>query len=298
MRTYLLTLAILMVCGNVIAANKILDRQMPLRNNEANELFHQQKYDEALKSYLDLYGQDTGDGALAYNIGNTYAAMGDMEKASEFFQKAISAKNSEASNRARFNLGNLQMANQKMQDAVKQYADYLRANPDDQDAKRNLEVALKMMEQQQQQQQQNQDQQDQENQDQENQDQQQQQSQDGQSEENQDQQNQDQQSQDQQDQQNQQNKDQQDQQDGDQNQNQQDQQDQEEKDQQDQQDQKDKEDQQQQQQQQAQEGENQDKMDESMKQQILEALSEQEKKQQKEYQKRKLGPQRRRAKDW
>ena len=279
------------------------DNPMRLGNNAANDLYEQQNYEEALKQYLDLYGQkadqpnatkDPEVGALAYNIANTYTMLGDAEKALEFYEKALESGNPEAVQRSNFNLGNLNLGTQNPGEAVKKYIDYLKANPEDVDAKRNLELALRMLEQQQQQQQ-DQENQDQENQDQENQDQQQR---------NQDQQNQDQQNQDQnQDQQNQdqQNQDQQDQENQDQqDQNQQDQgEDQQEQDQQDQQNQDEEQEKEQEKQQQAQQEEqNQDKMSDAMKEQILEALKEQEMQQQKEFQKRKIGTAKRRAKDW
>ncbi len=271
-------------------ASGVLD-QLPVRNNEANALFQAQKYEDALKMYLDLYGQDQqGEqkGALAYNIANTFAQLGQMEKAEEFYQKAASSPHPEAQNRARFNLGNLQMGNQKLKEAVQNYVDDLRRNPDDPDAKRNLEIALRQMEQQQQQQQQDQENQEQ-NEDQEQEQQQQQgQNQDGESDEEQKEQQQPQEGENQEDQQQQQ----QDPQSADQEQNPDEQQQAQQQDQQ-------PEDEKERQEQQAKENqEGEEPLNESMKQQILQALEEQEKQQQKEYQKRKIGPVRRRAKDW
>ena len=264
MKPYTVFLWATLYGGMSLFATNVFQRQLPLENNRANELFASQAYEDALKSYLDLYGQDTQNGALAYNIGNTYAVMGDLEKAGEFYQKAMTSTDREAGNRARFNLGNLQMAAQQHGEAVKQYIDYLRQNPDDVDAKRNLELALRQLEQMPQQQQP----QDQENEDQE-QEQDQEQSQDQQ---------QGQQEQQDQNQENQQDSQDQDQQEEGQQQNQPDPS------------------QQEQQQQQGQPKE--DELDESMKEQILQALKEQEMQQQKEYQKRKVGGPKRRAKDW
>ena len=310
MKNMMVIAALMLVAGLGLATEQPnqswRDNPMRLGNNAANELFEQQQYEEALKQYLDYYGQkadqpgaaqDPDVGALAYNIGNTYAVLGDAEKAQEFYEKALQSGNPEAMQRANFNLGNLNMGAQNPGEAVKKYIDYLKANPEDVDAKRNLELALRMLEQQQQQQQ-NQENQDQENQDQENQDQenqdQQQQNQDQQNQDqNQDQQNQDQQNQQNQDQENQDQQDQ-NQQDQGEDQQEEDQQDQEKQQNQDEKDQKEQEKQQQAQQQE----QNQDKMSDAMKEQILQALKEQEMHQQKEFQKRKIGTTKRRAKDW
>jgi Ca-activated chloride channel family protein len=60
---------------------------------------------------------------------------------------------------AAYNLGNARYRQQEFQDAVEAYERALREAPEDRDAKRNLELALRALEQQQQQQQQQDDQQ-------------------------------------------------------------------------------------------------------------------------------------------
>ncbi len=251
-----------------LAAQTLIDRQMlPYTNDKANKLFEEKRYEDALKIYQDLYGKDTKNGALAYNMGNTYAAMGETEKAQDFYSKAISSDNEEARQRSRFNLGNLQMGAKKINDAVNQYVDYLHESPGDIDAKRNLELALREL--QQEEQQQEQDEND-ENKDQDEQKEQQQQQQQ-QSDENQDQE-----------------KDEQ----------QQEQEQQDKEDEQKQQQQQQKEDEKEGEEEKKEPQEQEDTLNEKMKEQILKALQEQEMEQQKEYQKRKIGKVRKRAKDW
>ncbi|CAM2009266.1 tetratricopeptide repeat protein [Acanthopleuribacter pedis] len=139
-----------------VSAQDLLDRQTPLQNNEANRLYEQGKYEEALQKYQELYEQNPYDPVVAYNLGNTYAKMGEAEKADEFYNKAMRGADDEAQKRARFNKGNMHMRGEQFEDAIKSYVDYLRRNPDDIDAKRNLELALRGLKQQQQQQQQQQ----------------------------------------------------------------------------------------------------------------------------------------------
>ena len=254
-----------------VFSQSVIDRHMlPLENDEANRLFREGKVEDALKIYQDLYGQDTDNGALAYNLGNAYAARKEMEKAAEFYEKASRSDHEEARLRSQFNMGNIQMASEKPGEALKNYVDYLRARPDDVDAKRNLELALRKLQQQEQEQQKSEDKDEQQDQEKKEQDQQQQeqQQQDQQEKKEQEEQQQEQKEQDQQ---------------------QQDQQ------QQGNEDEKKKEEQKKQQQQQQ---EKESELSEKDKQQILEALKEQEQQQQKEFQKRKIGKTRRRAKDW
>jgi len=285
----------------LLLAGGSFDRQIPLANNHANELFEQKDYEGALEAYLETFEKDRENGALAYNIANTYSALGDQENAAKFYEQAMESEDLDASQLAKFNLGNLEMARQKPDQAMNHYIDYLKRQPNDIDAKRNLELALRQMQQQNQQQNQDQQQQDQDQKDEQQQEQ--QQNQQGQGQENQE--NQDQQSQNQQ----QQNQEQQSQQGQDQQQQDQEQQGQDQQNQ--QQNQQNQQDSEQQQSQQAQRDEQeqsqdekapqpkQDKaMDEQLKKQILDALNEQELQQQKAFQQRQIGKVKRRSKDW
>ncbi len=273
-------LAIMLWTGLALAQTP-LKLQLPYKNDKANQLFEAKKYPEAEKAYQDLLAKDPENGVLAYNLGNVYNALGDTAKATEMYEKALKSNDPDAANRSRFNLGTLDLQSQKPQEAISNLTQYLRKSPNDLDAKRNLELALRQLQQQQQQDQNKDDknQKDQQNQ------QDQQQSQGQQGKEDKDQkgqqgqdQNKDQQGKDQ-------NKDKQGQ---DQN-----------KDQQQKQNQSQGQDpgQQPQGQGQGQKSE-QEKLNDQVKQQILDALDEQELRQQKQYQQRKIGSVRRRAKDW
>ena len=280
-------------------AGGTFERQIPLANNHANELFEQKDYQGALDAYLEALNEDRGNGALAYNIANTYSALGDEENAAKYYEKAMQSQNQDASQLAQFNMGNLEMARKQPDKAMNHYIDYLKRRPNDIDAKRNLELALRQMQQQNQQQQQ-----DQENKDQKDQQQQQQENQQGQGQENQEDQeqqsqNDQQQNQDQQEQQNQNQNQQQDQEQQGQDQQNQQQNQQQQQDSEQQQSQAQRDQQEQPQDQQAPKPQEQDKaMDEQLKQQILDALNEQELQQQKAFQQRQIGKVKRRSKDW
>lgn len=275
--------------------------QMPMKNNEANELYRQQRYQEALEKYQSLYEENSDDGALAYNLANTHAALGNTEAATEFYEKAIQSENAAAAARAQFNLGNLEMKQEKTREAVSRYIDYLKEHPDDLDAKRNLELALKKMAQQQQQQQQQSSDQNQDSENQEQQQQQQEQQQSGRQQDQQDQQSEQQQQQQQNAQESQDSKNSQAQQ-------------QQEQEQQQSGSESEKDEQQENQEQQSQkdgkEGEDEkeqksgepkekgEEIPEDLKDQIFNALNEQEQKQQRAYQQRRSGAPKSRSKDW
>ncbi len=157
--------------------------------------------EEALTKYLEARTtRDSLRPELLYDLGGAYARMGDLQRADSLLQNLPEDADSTLRSRAHYNRGSAFAEAQQYEPAVDAFIQALQYNPRDIDAKVNLEVALRrMQQQQQQQQQQNQDQQDNEDQ----QDQEQQQNQDQQDQQD-DQQQQQQDQQDQQDQEQQQ----------------------------------------------------------------------------------------------
>jgi tetratricopeptide (TPR) repeat protein len=136
--------------------------QAASKNNEGNRLYEQKKYDEALKMYVDAQAARPGAPQLHYNIGNVLFRKKEYEKAVEEYLRAQAAPDPVLSQAAIFNRGNALLMQGRPEEAIKAYVQALRARPDDTDSKRNLEIALRLLDQkkkqQQQQKQQNQDQ--------------------------------------------------------------------------------------------------------------------------------------------
>lgn len=163
-------------------------------------------FDQAQYHYLRAL-EDHGDTSLVlYNMGNAVYGAGDFEKASQLFSASLDSNATLArQSETLYNLGTSKLQAQKPDQAIPAYIEALRRNPEDLDAKQNLELALRMRQQQQQQQQQQEQNQDQQQQDEQKQDSTQQQN-DQQQKQDQNQQNQDQQQQQQQQQQGDQNR--------------------------------------------------------------------------------------------
>jgi Ca-activated chloride channel family protein len=145
-------------------------------NNEGNEAFAEQAFQEALVAYQSAQIDQPELAEPYYNAANALYRQGAYDAALEQMNMALSFAEAESLAQAGyFNLGNTSYNQQQLQAAIEAYTQALLLNPDDQDAKYNLELAL-----QQQQQQQNEEQQQQE---QEQEEQQQEQSDEGESEE-------------------------------------------------------------------------------------------------------------------
>jgi tetratricopeptide (TPR) repeat protein len=147
---------------------------------EGNRLYDEKAYEEALRAYTE--GQVAAPEApeFHYDIGNVLYRQGKFDAAGEAFNRALLSAPPSLAPLASYNLGNALFRQERYEDAVKAFRRTLEVLPDDGDAKQNLELALRAIEQQKQSREQQQQQQRQDNQQQQQQKQQEQQQQQGQ----------------------------------------------------------------------------------------------------------------------
>ncbi len=128
-------------------------------NNKGNDAFSEQLYLEALAAYQSAQLDSPELAAPYYNAANTLYREGAYEEAFGQLQQALSIADEEAlAENGLYNLGNSSFNMEEWQEAVDAYTESLLLNPEDQEAKYNLELALQQMQQQEQQEQQDQEQ--------------------------------------------------------------------------------------------------------------------------------------------
>jgi len=149
----LLILLFLTACGSSVGR----------LNQRGNEAFAAQDYPSALEAYRQAQVEAPDVPEPYYNAANTYYRQQDYQQAELQTRQALRHADDALAQRSFYNLGNTYFQRGEFQQAVEAYKEALRLNPDDRDAKHNLELALQQLQQQQQQnqQQQNQQQQDQ-----------------------------------------------------------------------------------------------------------------------------------------
>ena len=126
---------------------------------QGNRDYHRGDYSGAEGEYKESLNKKYNDKAQ-FNLGNTYYQQKDYTEAANCYGSVTDrnvSKDVEA--KAYYNLGNSMMEQQKYQEAFEAYKKSLKLNPDDEDARYNLEYARQKMIMQQQQQQQQQEQQ-------------------------------------------------------------------------------------------------------------------------------------------
>lgn len=122
------------------------------RTEEGNRQYEGEQYDDALRSYTEAQVEAPQSAELYYNIGNVLYRQGDHEGAAEAYARSLLMAPPELEGAAAYNLGNARYETEAFQDAIKAFERALRVDPSDQDAKRNLELALRARQEQQQQQ--------------------------------------------------------------------------------------------------------------------------------------------------
>ncbi len=113
---------------------------------EGNRLFRKGQYDLALKKYNDALRDAPNSSVLKFNAGGATYQMGNFSEAEKQFQEvAALAAPAELRAAARYNQGNAQFRQGKWKEAIDSYKESLRINPNDEDAKYNLGVALETL---------------------------------------------------------------------------------------------------------------------------------------------------------
>lgn len=106
---------------------------------EGNKLYSEEKYDGAHNKYQDALLDNPNSWEIQYNIGDALYKKKDYEKAVEFYNKALSSEHPLDQSKTYYNIGNTLYRLQKLPESILAYEQALKLNPEDVDAKYNLE---------------------------------------------------------------------------------------------------------------------------------------------------------------
>ena len=107
-----------------------------------NKLYQDGKFDEALKTYVDGQIEHAADPNLKYNIASSHYKTKNFEEAAKgYLDVAATAKDVKLQEKALYGGGNALFRQGKLEEAIEYYKKALEIDPNDQDAKHNLEFA-------------------------------------------------------------------------------------------------------------------------------------------------------------
>ncbi len=113
--------------------------------------YERQKYDEALKHFIDAQIRAPEKPEISYNIGNAYYKLGRFDEAIKNYSAALKTEDQKLKEKTYYNMGNARFRQRRLEEAISNYQSALDIDPDDRQAKENLEFARQMMTRQQQQ---------------------------------------------------------------------------------------------------------------------------------------------------
>lgn len=119
--------------------------QFAKRNNTGNKLLEDGKVDSAITEYQAARVERPSEPGVVYNLGSAYHQKGVFDTAATQLQSTLAHVEGALKPSAYYNLGNTLYRMQEYEAAIQSYKQALIANPDDIDAKHNLELTLRKM---------------------------------------------------------------------------------------------------------------------------------------------------------
>ena len=114
-------------------------------NNSGHEPYLGGDHASALESYQDAQVRAPESGEPHYNSGNALYRTEEYEEALQSYDESLRHAAGELRSHGFFNRGNTAFQQEQYSEAIEAYEEVLRMNPDDADAKHNLELALKQI---------------------------------------------------------------------------------------------------------------------------------------------------------
>ena len=136
-RIFILTFSLVLYLFSVVQAASLYDTVQ-----KGNKLYNNGKFDEALKTYVDGQIEHADDPSLKYNIASAQYKNKNYEEAIKgYLDVAATAKDAKLQEKALYGSGNALFRQGKLEEAIEYYKKALEIDPNDQDAKHNLEFA-------------------------------------------------------------------------------------------------------------------------------------------------------------
>lgn len=108
---------------------------------DGNKLYYEEKYGEALNKYQDAIIDDPESPEIHFNIGNSQYKIKKYDESLKEYEKLLSVPDMMFQSKVYYNIGNVLFRSGKIAESILSYKKALELNPDDMDAKFNLEFA-------------------------------------------------------------------------------------------------------------------------------------------------------------
>lgn len=116
-------------------------------SERGNRAYEAGSHDEALARYTEAQTAAPDAPELHYDIGNALYRKEDYAAAVEAYRRALAGNRTDLLPDAAYNLGNAHFRERRFREAAEAYRQGLELRPEDPEARRNLELALRALEQ-------------------------------------------------------------------------------------------------------------------------------------------------------
>jgi tetratricopeptide (TPR) repeat protein len=113
---------------------------------KGNGQYRQEKFEDALKTYQEAQVLEPDNPDIRFNIGSALYKLNKFSEAMPEWQLSLVSKNKKTKAAATYNMGNASFKGGQLEPTINFYKLSLGLNPNDLQAKQNLEFALKVKE--------------------------------------------------------------------------------------------------------------------------------------------------------
>jgi len=118
--------------------------------NNLKESYSKKEYDKAIVDYKKVTEKNPANTTAQFNLGNALYKSKKTDEAITAYENAVSNANSkDDKSKSFYNKGVVLQNNKKIPECIDAYKNALKLNPDDEDARQNLQKALQQLKQQQ-----------------------------------------------------------------------------------------------------------------------------------------------------
>jgi tetratricopeptide (TPR) repeat protein len=138
----------LLLCFLVLAATSLQAQRGRDQALKGTEFYQQEEYEKAIDQYREGLELAPDSPILQFNLGDALYKSDRLEEAIEAFQESSGFENPDIRSKAFYNLGNALFQENRLAESLEAYKQALRINPSDRQAKHNLELVLRQLQQQ------------------------------------------------------------------------------------------------------------------------------------------------------
>lgn len=122
----------------------LLSQMITSRIQEGNNLYKQQQYDKAMEAYGRALNMDPMNNTAKFNSANCLVKLEKNVEAVKLYENILmNSSDAELKGKVYYNMGVIYSSQKQLEESVEAYKNALRQNPNDTEARENLQKALK-----------------------------------------------------------------------------------------------------------------------------------------------------------